>query len=638
MKNIIAGTAGHIDHGKTEIVKALTGVDPDRLKEEKERGITIDIGFAHLAYQEDLLMGFVDVPGHERFVKNMLAGVAGIDMILLVIAADESIKPQTIEHFDICRLLNVKSGLVALTKIDLVEEDIIKLVTMEIKDFLKDSFMADSPVVPVSAKTGEGVEDIKKHLYQIALTLQEKETKGLFRMPIDRSFSIKGFGTVVTGTLVSGQVSVGDDLEIHPSGRRCKVRSIEVHSQQRQSALAGQRTALNLANVSYHHVKRGNTLLEPETMQPTKMIDARLSLLRSSSPLKDLMKVRFHCGTSEIIARAKILEEKKLIPGQSSFVQFRMEEPAAAFPQDHFIIRSLSPVITIGGGVILDNHPRKHRRSEEGLSETLILLERGTEAERLKIFLDSYETKGASLEDLVQRTGMPEENIEKVLDGLLNKDMVVSISGEKNIYLLKETFKDLKAKIEKELKSFHRDNPLSVGIAKEELKRKTLKRMRQSLFDTLLREMDSQAKIKIEGAMIKQAQHVVKLSEEEQRIKNHLADTFREAGLNPPDINTLISHGTFQRDFAEKIFQLLLKQGDLVRIKKDLTIHREHLDNLKEKLSQYAQKKSIINIADFKILTGLTRKNAIPLLEYLDQIKITKREGNERRILVGKSH
>ena len=633
MKSIIVGTAGHIDHGKTELVKALTGADTDRLKEEKERGITIDIGFAHLPFGDELLIGFIDVPGHERFVKNMLAGAAGIDMILLVIAADESIKPQTVEHFDICRLLHVKSGLVALSKMDLVDDETIKLATMEVREFLKDSFMADSPIVPVSSKTGNGVEDVKHHIYRIAVSVREKETRGLCRMPIDRSFSIKGFGTVVTGTLISGRISVGDDLEIHPSGRACKVRNIEVHFRPRKSASAGQRTALNIANVNYHEVKRGDTLSLPESMQPTKMVDAKLTLLHSATTLKDLAKVRFHYGTSEIIARVKMLSEKKLTPGHSSYVQFRMEEPVAVFPHDRFIIRSLSPVITIGGGVIIDNGPKKHKMNEGDILKNFTLLETGTEAERLKVFLSTYKDKGAPLKELVKRTGILEESIKQIADNLAKEGAVVSIPGEKTIYMIKESFDELKVRIEEELNTFHKKNPILVGIAKEELKRKTSRGMSHNLFDALLSDMSANRKIKIDGALIKHSRHAIKLGKEEQQIKAYLEGRFRKAGLNPPDVKQVLSLEAFARDLMEKILQLLLKKGQLIKIKKELIVHKESMEALKEKLGKYAQNKSIITIADFKSLTGLTRKNAIPLLEYLDRNKITRREGNERRIL-----
>ncbi len=634
MKSVIVGTAGHIDHGKTQLVKALTGADTDRLKEEKERGITIDIGFAHLKFKDELLIGFIDVPGHEKFVKNMLAGVAGIDAILLVIAADESIKPQTVEHFDICKLLKIPSGFVALTKSDLVDEEIVKLVTMEIREFLKGSFMEDSPIVPVSSKTGNGVEDVKNHLYQTALFTQEKERTGLFRMPIDRSFPIKGFGTVVTGTLISGKISVGDDLELLPSSRLCKVRSIEVHSQSQKTATAGRRTALNITSVNYHEVKRGDILAQPGTMRPTKMVDAKLTLLHSTSTLKNLVKVRFHYGTSEIITRIKILSEKKLTPGHSSFVQFRMAEPVTLFPQDRFIIRSLSPVVTIGGGIVLDNWPKKHRMYDEDILKKLALLEKADAEERIKVFLSSYEDSGASVEELVKRTGVSKENIETIVQELARSGEAVLIPGEKALYMISKSFDDLKIKIEQEIKKFHKQNPIQVGIAKEELKRKTSKRINPSLFDALLKSMQVNGKIKIKGALINHSDHKITLGEEEQQIKTYLEKTFRKAFLDPPEIKQVISQTSFSKGLIEKIFQLLLKQGDLIRIKKELIVHKEAIHILKEKLSKYAQNKSIISVADFKTLTGLTRKNAIPLLEYLDQIKITKREGNERRIFI----
>src|SRR5918999_1795344 len=375
MKQVVMGTAGHIDHGKTQLIKTLTGIDTDRLKEEKERGITIDLGFAHLRFADDTEVGVIDVPGHERFVRNMLAGVGGIDLVMLVIAADEGVMPQTREHLAICQLLRIKDGLVALTKTDLVDEDWLELVSEDTREFLKGTFLEGKPIVPVSAKTGQGIDDLRRGLQTLVARVPPKQLEGKFRLPVDRVFTIRGFGTVVTGTLFSGTIRVEDRIEIYPKGIEAKIRGIQVHNASVAEAVAGQRTAINLQGIDKVELGRGDVLGHPGEFASTFMLDAVLQHLADAPrPLRHRARVRLHLGTSEIMGRVMLLDRDELAPGEEAYVQFRLESPAVALPRDRYVIRSYSPVQTIGGGILLEVQPRKHRRYEEGLANHFRLL------------------------------------------------------------------------------------------------------------------------------------------------------------------------------------------------------------------------------------------------------------------------
>ncbi len=633
MKNIIIGTAGHIDHGKTELIRALTGVDTDRLKEEKERGITIDIGFASLKYGNDLLVGFIDVPGHERFVKNMLAGAASVDAVLLVVAADESVKPQTIEHFDICKLLGVKSGIAVLTKIDSVDEEIVRLAEMEVSDLLKGSFMEKAPILRVSSKTGEGIDDLKHGIHDMAIKIKEKSELGIFRLPVDRSFSIKGFGTVVTGSLVSGQVRLGDEVELLPAGLKCRVRGIEVHDESQESAHAGQRTALNLTNIGYLDVARGDTLARPGALRASMIADVRIVLLKSARPLRDLSKVRFHYGTSEVLARLKLLEGDVLTPDSSMYVQLRMERAVVLLPGDKFIIRFYSPSITIGGGTILDSFPEKHKRHDPEIVRRLSVLESENDSEKLSLLLTLYAERGASLEELERRSGFERSKITKIMDDLITQEKAMSIPAGGRLFISWKAFDVLKERTEKILRDFHKNNPLISGMGKEALRRKVARAVDQDLFDALLEHMGKESMIRIDGGTVSHADHAIQLSSAEQEIRRFIEDEFRNRGLNPPEPLEVLKSGAYKNDEMKKIFQLLVREGVLVKVEEDRIFHRDHIEGLKEKLGRYARNKSIIDIASFKELAGITRKNAIPLLEYFDSIRVTRRVGNERMIL-----
>lgn len=634
-KNIIVGTAGHIDHGKTKLIKALTGVDTDRLKEEKERGITIDIGFAEMRVGEELLIGFVDVPGHERFVKNMLAGAGGIDMVLLVVAADESIKPQTSEHFDICRLLDIKKGVIAITKADLVEEDILELVTMEIKDFVRGSFLQDAPIIATSIKTGMGLEEVKNELAHVAKQVEPKDSSGLFRLPIDRRFSMKGFGTVITGTLVSGSLEQDSEVAILPRSLKSRVRGLQVFNQKTQKALAGQRTAANLQGIEVAQIDRGDVLVPVDTFRPSSLLDVKLHLLPSCPrTLKDFARVRFHQGTSEIMARIHLLEDKTLSPGDEAFIQLILEGTTICLPGDRFIIRSYSPITTIGGGLILDNLPKRHRGRQAAVIKHLKILEKLKPEFSIVAFAESKGAEGIEEKELIVHLGLEANILSDIAKKLAERDNVKIISTQPLKLISSAAFYSLCEKALKEMKRYHQSNPFKKGITKEELRAKAFRQISQGIMDFTLNWLKSQKKISIHQERIGSAGYQIELSPEEKKIKNELERVYIKGGFSPPEVKEALDKCKMERKKVEMVFNFLMEQGVLVKVSSNYIIHSKVLNELKEKLKTFAAKKERISVPEFKELTKTTRKYAIPLLEYLDRQKITRREGDERVILL----
>ncbi len=500
MKHLIAGTAGHIDHGKSALVLALTGTDPDRWEEEKRRGITIDLGFAHLDLGDGVRVGFVDVPGHERFVKNMLAGVGGIDLVLLVVAADESIKPQTREHFDICRLLNIPNGLVVITKCDLVDRDMLDLVRLEVQELARGSFLENAPVIAASAKTGEGLDDIRNELRRLAGKILARPLGLPFRLPIDRAFVMKGFGTVVTGTLIAGSIHKDEEGEIFPDGRRARVRGIQVHNAPAEIAVAGQRTALNLAGVETSELARGMVLAAPGIFQATARLDCALTLLPSARPLKNRARVHFHSGTAETVAEVVLLDARELAPGMRGYVQLRLEHPGLFLPGDRFIVRQFSPVITIGGGVVLDNLPGRHRLLDPAVAQSLPVLEKGSDEERLELLV--RQAGEASMAMLTARMGRTEAEIDRLGRTLEAKKRLVRLGQPAGVLIHDENFLQLAGEVVKQLDSFHAGNPLVAGIAREDLRGRIRGRRKQApspaVFNALLQHLEKAGKIEIE--------------------------------------------------------------------------------------------------------------------------------------------
>ena len=632
MKSIIVGTAGHIDHGKTALVKALTGIDADRLEEEKRRGITIDLGFAHMdlpaANGETLRLGFVDVPGHERFVRNMLAGVGGIDLVLLVIAADESIKPQTREHFDILQLLGVRRGITVLTKSDAVDPEMLDVVRMEVEEFLAGTFLEspESPIVAVSSLTGAGLEDLKRAIVAKSEGVQPRDRRAIARLPIDRVFTMKGFGTVVTGTLISGTIRREEELEVFPTGRRVRVRGIQVHGENSDSALAGQRTALNLAGVSTEDSSRGMTLSPAETFVATRRADVRLSLLRSAArPLKYRTRVHFHTNTMETVAEIVLHDVKQVAPGSEAVARLKLPGASLLLPGDRFIIRQFSPVVTIGGGVVLDATPIPRMTDRDNF---LKILSSGTPESILRARIARRGHGGVSTSQLVAETGWTRDFIETHL-GSAEQLRLVLRAGE---LLVDETaMSRLQQSIVSTVAGFHKKNSLVAGMAKEEL-REQLKASADAIaaaLDRLVREK----RIETTADLVKLPGHGVVMKDDETESKKVIEEAFANAGLKVPALHEVIAGLKVDRIRAQKIVTLLLRDRTLLKISDELVFHRGALDELRRRIAAQKAKSPRIDVGMFKELTGVSRKYAIPLLEYLDRERVTKRVGDAREIL-----
>lgn len=630
MKSVIVGTAGHIDHGKTSLVKALTGIDADRLEEEKRRGITIDIGFAHLelpaANGETLRLGFVDVPGHERFVRNMLAGVGGIDLVLLVIAADEGIKPQTREHFDICRLLAVRRGITVLTKSDAVDADTLEVVRLEVEDFLRGSFLdpAASPILAVSSLTGAGVEELKFALAKVASEVTAKDSAALARLPVDRVFTMKGFGTVVTGTLVSGTIHKEEELAVFPAGKRVRVRGVQVHGSSSEEAIAGQRTALNLAGVSIEDLARGMMLAPTETFRVTSRVDALLSLLPSAKPLKDGARVHFHAYTMETIAEARLYGTKQMRPGDEQFVQLRLSEPTLLLPGDRFILRQFSPVVTIGGGFVLDAAPATRKQPQAEIAAFLTKMMAGSPEQVLAARVARRGVIGLRLDDIPAEMNIRREDAEKLAARaeLVRCDQVLVSPA---------AFLEAKADVAQAVQGFHDANPLVAGMSKEELRDRVT--LGPEVFYGVLEKMVEEKKLAVAGELVHLPGRGVVMKDEETESKRIIEQAFASAGLKVPSLKEVLAGLKVDKVRAQKIVTLLLRDKVLIKISEELVFHHSTLAELRQKLAALKATTPKIDVARFKELTGVSRKYAIPLLEYLDRERVTKRVGDERVIL-----
>ncbi len=634
MKAVIVGTAGHIDHGKSALVRALTGTDPDRLEEEKRRGITIDIGFANLdlvaASGEKLRLGFVDVPGHERFVRNMLAGIGGIDFVLLVIAADESVKPQTREHFDICRLLSVQRGITVLTKSDLVDGDTLEVVRMEVAEYLRRSFLdpASSPIVAVSSKTGSGLDELRRELARLAAEVPAKDAGAVFRLPIDRVFSMKGFGTVVTGTLIAGSVRKDEELEVHPTGKRLRVRGVQVHGATAEKAIAGQRTALNLVGAEISELARGMMLTPAGVFRPTRRVSVKLNLLPSAKTLRDGARVHLHVFTAETVAEVQLLGTKQLKPGESGLARLKLDEAVMLLPGDHFIVRQFSPVITIGGGVVLDAlEPGRRTRAEDRLS-FVRAVESADAAGVLSARVGRRGVDGLAVADAVAETGwlasrvnglaaelVAARKLSRFGDALVSAEVVAKLRGE------------MKATVE----AFHKANPLVAGISREELREKAGvgPEVYRGVEELLVRDKV----LVISGELIHAAGRGVVLRDEEAESKQQIEAAFANAGLKVPLLKDVLASLPVDKVRAQKIVTLLLRDRVLVKVGDDLVFHRDALEGLRKLVVAQKATTPKMNVVAFKDLIGVTRKYAIPLLEWLDRERVTRRVGDERVIL-----
>ena len=633
MPHIVVGTAGHIDHGKTALVKALTGIDADRLKEEKARGITIDLGFANLPIDPATTIGFVDVPGHERFIRNMLAGVGGIDAVLLVVAADESVMPQTREHLDICSLLHIRRGLMVLTKIDAVDRDLADLVEIELQDLVKDTFLAGAPVLRVSSVTGEGIPALVEALRAVARALPARDTAQLFRLPVDRAFTMKGFGTVVSGTLISGAIHRDAEVEVLPGGQRARVRGIQVHGGPVEQASAGQRTALNLQRIDLDAVGRGAVIVPPDTFSATTLFDVRLELLPSAAALVRRRRVRFHVGTAEVMGYAVLLGQETLEPGGAAFAQIQLEELTFALPGDRFIVRQYSPMQTLGGGVILDARPEKHRRSEAGLAGRLAALMDAPAEDRIAAIVEAAGLQGVDVPGIVARLGIRAGDAGRYLQALAEASRVRLVSQDPPAAVAHAAFRDAADAVLRELARFHDAEPLTPGLAREDLKGRTVRAATPQVFRALLEALATEGRIELEQDLVILAGRRVTLAAADARIRDALQTAFRTFGLQAPAAEDVTGSLGVDRQKAQRILQLLLKDGTLVRIAEGLLVDAGALQQLVQQVRARKAETPSLGVKEFKDLTGLSRKYALPLLEYLDAQRVTRRVGDGRLIL-----
>jgi len=635
MKQIVLGTAGHIDHGKTALIKALTGIDTDRLKEEKERGITIELGFASLVLPTGLRMGIVDVPGHEKFVKHMVAGAWGIDLVALVVAADEGIMPQTREHLDICRLLAVKKGLVVVSKIDLADLELVQLVGEEVRELVKGTFLEGAPVVTVSSLTGEGIPELLTTLGMLANEVQGRTSEGLFRLPIDRVFVMKGFGTVVTGTLVSGSISVGDTVQILPSLKEGKVRGIQVHNEITEMAKAGQRTAVNLQGIAKSFINRGDVLVHPKAITPTYMVDAYLEHLPTSPrPFRNRIKQRFHIGTSSALATIILLDRGELAPGEKGFVQLRFEKPVVALPHDKFVIRGSSAIQTLGGGVVIDSHPAKHKRRAKDVLAGLMIRKEGGEEEVVSHYLASLGVEGMTLRELRERVNIFPSRLSKLLKELVARGEIVMIDGEEARFVHHLGYEQLRGKTLSYILEFHEKYPLKPGPSKEEVKSKLPKTVEAKLFHLMMRELVASKEVLVEKDKLRLSTHRVSLRDDQKRLKNRVEELFVRGGLQSPSLKELATNLSTDESEIRNVVRLLIEEGTIIKAKEDMYFHGKAVERLKGELIQFLRVRHEITTAQFKEMTKVSRKYAIPLIEYFDNSKITIRVG-EKRLLRG---
>ncbi|MBA2883081.1 selenocysteine-specific elongation factor [Desulfosalsimonas propionicica] len=633
MKQIILGTAGHIDHGKTSLIKAVSGTDTDRLKEEKRRGITIELGFAAIDLPSGLHIGVVDVPGHEKFVKNMVAGATGIDVVAVIIAADEGVMPQTREHMEICSLLGIRYGFVVLTKTDMVDEEWLELVTEDVTDFMADTFLEDSPIVPVSSVTRDGLDQFIETLDRYCMALPERTATGIFRLPIDRVFSMKGFGTVVTGTLVSGHVELGEQVMVYPSGITTKVRGIQVHDRSVESAEAGLRTAINFQGVDKYAVNRGDVLARPDTLIPTYMIDVELHLLESNErPLKNRQRVRFHIGTSQMPCHIVLIDRDVLEPGETALVQVRLEGPVVCVRDDRYVIRSYSPVRTLGGGRVLNPAPPKHKRFRK---ESMERIERLCDTDPQSLIASHIEMAGfaeRSFAELKVLTSLSDKALDASLKKLLSDRTIIQTERSQRRFVHQSVFETFRKDVTELLSAYHKRHPLKAGMSKGELRSKLPDIETPRLFNQMLHLLLKTNEVVQNDDSVHLAGHQVTLETDQSDLKEKILGIYAEKGLQPPYFKELVQMLETDPAKAKNVLMHLVDEGRVIRVKEELFFHAGAISDLKARLIDFLQQNQEINPGAFKEMTGASRKYTIPLFEYFDSENITIRVGDVRKL------
>ncbi|TQQ85693.1 selenocysteine-specific translation elongation factor [Peptacetobacter hominis] len=627
MKHIIVGTAGHIDHGKTTLIKALTGRETDTLDEEKKRGISINLGFTFFDLPSGKRVGIVDVPGHEKFIKNMLAGASGLDMVMLVVAADEGVMPQTVEHIDILSFLNIKNGMVVLTKSDMVDDDFRELVKEDIKERLKGTFLENAEILEVDSVSKRGIPELIEKLDEMSEQIEEKNENSPARLNIDRVFTIKGHGTVVTGTLIEGKISVDDDLVIYPEKIKAKIRSIQVHGENENTAYAGQRTAINISNVKKDEIERGDVLAAADSLEESMMLDVRISMIKhAEKPLKHWDRVRLYHGTREILCRAVPLEGEEIAPGESGFVQLRLEESIVCKKGDTFVIRSYSPMTTIGGGVIIDASPRKHKISDKDVIEALKVKEKGELHDILEEYLKNNSKNYPTVKDMMSYSGAHEEDVKNALEKLESESKAVSVL---NLYMHATHYRKLGEKIEETLRDYHKHNRLKKGMLKEELKSKVESKFKTKEFDVILSRFESEGVIKISGNIVSMSDFEVVFNDKQKETRKRIQNKLKKCGFESVPTMDEITEGDVR---TKEVLEAMI--GESVEILGDgYIMDSDTYKKAKQMLIDYIKEHGEITLGEYRDLIGSSRKNCMIILESFDRNRITKRIENKRVLM-----
>lgn len=632
MNNIIIGTAGHVDHGKTCLIRALTGIETDRLREEKKRGITIELGFAYLDLPDGGRAGIIDVPGHEKFVRNMLAGAGGIDLALLIVAADEGVMPQTVEHLGILSLLEIQHGIIVLTKTDMVDEDWRELVAEDIRSQVKGTFLEDAPLIPVSSYTGEGIEELRQEIFRQISLLGGKKLDIPFRIPVDRVFSMEGFGTVITGTMIEGQLKEGDEVMLYPGEKMGKVRNIQVHSQSVDTAYAGQRVAVNFSNLKKSDIQRGDVVAVPGSMHTTMMVDVRLNVLKDAKRvIKNTSRLHFYHGSREVLCKAVLLEGDVLEAGQSAFAQLRLEEEVALKAGDHFVVRFYSPLETVGGGVVLDPSPFKRRRGDEQALEGLRVLEKGSLKDKIEQGIREGSPHYRLLDFVAVQFGASLEEARALAGELEQEGKIVRIAGD--LYLHRDFAEAQGKRLSEILREYHTANPLKEGMKKEEVRTRFLPRQEQAVADGMLAYYEKVERIKITNGLVSLFKFKVKLDEEASRMMKEMEKIYLDGGYAPPATEDVLAQMGKDQKKAQQVHNALIGAGTLVRMDAQICFARQHYDEAVERIKERIRAQGQITLGEVRDLLGTSRKYAMVILETLDREKVTKKVGDARVLL-----
>ena len=629
MNNIIIGTAGHVDHGKTCLIRALTGIETDRLREEKKRGITIELGFAYLDLPDGGRAGIIDVPGHEKFVRNMLAGAGGIDLALLIVAADEGVMPQTVEHLGILSLLEIQHGIIVLTKIDTVDEEWRELVAEDIRQQVQGTFLQDAPLIPVSSYTGEGIEELRQEIFRQIKKLGGKKLDTPFRIPVDRVFSMEGFGTVITGTMIEGKLQEGAEVMLYPGEKLGKVRNIQVHSRSVDTAYAGQRVAVNFSNLKKTDIQRGDVVAPPGSMHTTMMVDVRLNMLKEADrSIKNTSRLHFYHGSREVLCKAVLLEQEALEPGQSGYAQLRLEETVALKAGDHFVVRFYSPLETVGGGVVLDPSPQKHKRGDAAVLESLAILEKGTLKDKIEQGVKEGSPAYRPLDFVAVQFGASKEEAEQLAGQLESEGKLVKITA--GLYLHQSFLERQGKRLSEILRQYHTANPLKEGMKREELRSRFLPQQEQAVADGLLDYYARVERIKFTNGMASLFKFKVKVDEEAARMTEVMETIYRQAGYAPPTTDEVLGQMGKDQKKAQQVHAALVGSGTLVRMDAQMCFHREAYDEAVRQIVEQCRAQGQITLAEVRDLLGTSRKYAMAILDTLDREKVTKKVGDVR--------